>query len=364
MMKKTSLYDEHRSLGARFVEFAGWEMPILYSSIVEEHTATRNAAALFDVSHMGEFILRGPGAGKFISTMIPTSLERLAPNKTMYSVLCNERGGVVDDLFIYMKKPDEYMLVVNAGTREKDLEWLKGHIIPRVDIDDISDNVSKIDLQGPQAPAIAMKLFGNSEVSSLKRFLFSSVRFRDEEITISQTGYTGEVGYELYMGNTAAPDLWKNLLAAGADMGIKPAGLGARDTLRLEACYSLYGHELSDDISPVESGLGWLVNSSVHYIGRDALLKQIGDGSPRSLIVFEMTERGIPRDNQRILSGDNDIGVVTSGTFSPTFQKGIGMGLVTRGSVSTDSEITIMIRDRGLKARVAKRPLYSYGGQR
>ncbi|HDP79919.1 MAG TPA: glycine cleavage system aminomethyltransferase GcvT, partial [Spirochaetes bacterium] len=342
-MMRTSLYDEHLKLGGRMVEFAGWELPVMYSSIVEEHIATRTRAALFDVSHMGEFTIRGKDAASLLRGLIPTSLDRVSDGGSMYSCFCNERGGVVDDIFIFKNSDTDYYLVVNAATREKDFRWINAHRKGDAEVIDESDSTSKIDIQGPLSAVILKQVINDPALDRCGRFRFFTSTFNGARVMISQTGYTGEQGYELFIENAMAPSLWNALLETGRDRGIAAAGLGARDTLRLEACYSLYGHELSDDISPVEAGLRWLVNSDDDYIGKDIVLKQKTDGAPREMVCFELTGRGVPREKCAVYKNGALIGHSTSGGYSPTFKKGIGLALVERGSLRTGDEFSLEI---------------------
>lgn len=361
-MNKTPLYEEHLRLGAKMVDFAGWLMPVLYTSILEEHRATRTAAGIFDVSHMGQVVVRGSGSGAFLRRMVPTNISRLTPGRCMYSLLCNETGGVVDDIFIYMHGPLEYLLVVNAGTREKDLDWLRAHAFGEVEIIDVSDATAKIDVQGPRAHEIVAQVFGDERIAGLPRFSFIQILYRDEPVIVSSTGYTGERGCEIYLDAAAATGVWRSLLDAGAPLGLLPAGLGARDTLRLESCYSLYGHEMNDSISPIEAGLGWLVSSGEEYIGRSALEAQKRNGAPRTLVCLELTDRGVPRDGYRVEAKGAPVGVVSSGAFSPTLQKGLALALVSTGSLSVGDEAAIVIRDKRVPAKVVKRPFYAFHG--
>ncbi len=344
------------------VDFAGWELPVMYTSIIEEHLATREHAALFDTSHMGEILVRGEGAEKFLRRLIPTRIEKLVLNRTMYSCLCNERGGVIDDLFIYMISQNEYYLVVNASNLEKDEEWLRSNKLPGVEISTLSPETAKIDLQGPQSGEILARVIHDSKLNTLKRFSFMYTRFNDEMIMISKTGYTGEQGFELYLHNDNADNLWKSLIRAGEDSNLKAAGLGARDSLRIEACYSLYGHELSDEISPVEAGLSWVVSSEDDFIGRDALLMQKVDGAPREIVCIELVERGVPREGYRVEKNGEDIGHVTSGVFSPSFKKGIAMALVKSGVTVPGDSVSVIIRNKFVRASIVKRPFYAYNG--
>ncbi len=361
-MKRTALFEEHVKLGGRMVDFAGWELPVMYASIVEEHTAVRERAGLFDVSHMGEVLVRGPRAADFLARLIPTRLDKITPGKSMYSCFMNERGGVIDDLFVYMVSGEEYFLVINASTTEKDLAWMRAHSIDGAEIIDLSSGLSKIDIQGPLASVILPKVIADPFLSRLQRFSFFDTTFNGGRLRISRSGYTGEGGYELYFANETAPALWRALLDAGREDGIAPAGLGARDSLRLEACYSLYGHELTDEITPVEAGIGWIINSDSDYIGRSVAEPQKRAGAPRMMVCFELTGKGIPREGCRILKDGVDVGYATSAGFSPTFRKGIGMALVRAGSLNAGESIDVIIRDRAVSAIVAKRPLYPYHG--
>ncbi len=359
---RTSLYEEHVRLGGRMVEFAGWELPVMYSSIIEEHVATRTKVGLFDVSHMGEFVIRGRGAEGLLRKLIPTRMDKLSPGGSMYSCFCNGRGGVVDDIFIFMVAPEDYYLVVNAATTQKDLAWIREHNDTGAEITNVSDETSKIDIQGPSSTEILKKVIPDPKIGDTARFHFFYSTFEGVRIMISRTGYTGENGYELFLENNAAPELWRRLIRAGEPYGLKPAGLGARDTLRLEASYSLYGHELGDDISPVEGGLKWLVNSADSFIAKDILVAQKEKGAPRELACFELAGRGVPREHCRMMKAGKEIGISTSGGYSPTFKKGIGMALVNTGSLKTGDECSIVLRESEIPAVVVPRPFYKFNG--
>lgn len=359
-MNKTVFYDRHVKLGGRIVDFAGWQLPVMYSSIIEEHIATRENAGLFDISHMGEILIKGESAGEFLKKLIPTRLDKLTAGKSMYSCLCNEKGGIIDDLFIFMISDKEYYIVVNAANIEKDFNWFLNHKINGVEIINLSDDTSKIDLQGPKSKDILLKVFSDNSLKELKRFYFAYVEYKNKKVMISNTGYTGEKGYEIYMPNDLACLVWDELLEAGREFGIKPAGLGARDTLRVEACYSLYGHELKDDVTPVESGIGWLVSSDSDYIAKSILVKQKEKGAQREVVAVELTGRGIPREGCRIIKDGNDIGHVTSGVYSPLFKKGIALAIVKSGFVNIDDNIEVLIRDKKVDAKIVKRPFYVY----
>jgi aminomethyltransferase len=311
---------------------------------------------------MGEFSVRGRAAGTLLEKLIPTGMQKLAPGRCMYSCFTNERGGVVDDIFIFMVSPEEYYLVVNAATTRKDLDWMRSHNSAGADVIDVSDATSKIDIQGPRSSDILGRAMGDVTLGRLERFQFAYSTFEGRPVMVSCTGYTGEHGFELFTDNGAAPRLWRRLLEEGRGDGIRPAGLGARDTLRLEAAYSLYGHELSDDITPVEGGLRWLVTSGEDYIGRDVLADQKERGAPRELVCFELTGKGVPRERCGVIRGGEEIGATTSGGYSPTFKKGIGMALVKSGKLTAGDEFAVIIRGSEVPAVAVKRPFYTYHG--
>ena len=362
MAQRTSLYEEHLALNGKMVTFAGWELPVMYSSIVEEHLATRHKAGLFDISHMGEFRVKGKNAADFLSRIIPTRLNKVEPGKSMYSCFPNEHGGIIDDLFIYMINEEDYMIVVNAANIEKDFSWMRKHIIDGVEIEDISAETGKIDLQGPMSKAILTEIINDSELEALERFHFYFTIFEGTELIISNSGYTGEAGYELYINNASAVALWRRIIEAGSPMGLVPAGLGARDSLRIESCYSLYGHEINDETSPVEGGIGWLISSEKEYTAKDILVKQKKEGAPRQIVCLDMTGRGIPREGYAIEYDGERIGEVTSGVFSPLMKNGIAMALVKSGTVKTGDEVSVIIREKPVAARIVQRPFYSYKG--
>ncbi|MCX8123100.1 MAG: glycine cleavage system aminomethyltransferase GcvT [Spirochaetes bacterium] len=362
--QKTFLYEDHIKLGGKMVEFAGWELPVMYSSIIEEHMAVRQSAGLFDVSHMGEIVVKGRGARAALQRLIPTDMGRLEKGKSMYTCFLNEQGGVIDDLFIFMLSDNEYYLVVNAATTQKDVQWLLQNCKTNVSIQDVSAATAKIDLQGPQSYNILKKIIKDDRLEGLARFYFFTGTYKGEPVLISQTGYTGEFGYELFCINNVASRLWNDLLDAGKEYGIKPVGLGARDTLRLEASYSLYGYELSETISPVEGGIGFVVSAQAEYIAKDIVEKQKTSGAPRQIICLEMLDKAIPRSEYRVLHNNEDIGYITSGGFSPLFKKGIAMALVKSGLVSVGDEVAIVIRDKTSPAKVVQRPFYKYTGKK
>jgi len=361
-MKHTPLYRVHIDTGAKMVEFAGYEMPVQYSSIIEEHIAVRTAAGLFDVSHMGEITVKGPEAEKFLSGLIPTTMSKLEIGKGMYSLFCYEDGGVIDDLFIFMVGEEHYFLVVNASTIEKDFNWMERHLIDGVTIENISEDTAKIDLQGPASKQIMKKIFNPDSIDKLERFRFYYDRFGGSAIMISTTGYTGEWGYELFINEGKAVELWNSIISEGTCLGIKPAGLGCRDTLRLESCYSLYGHEISDKINPVEAGLSWLISSDADYIGKSELLRLKNGGAQKEQVAVKLIDRGIPREQCPVLFNNNNIGYVTSGAYSPNIKNGIALSLVQKGLVSPGDTVDILIRNRRYKGEVVKKPFYKFNG--
>ena len=361
-MKKTPLYEAHLVSKAKMVDFAGWQLPILYSSIIEEHRATRSAAGIFDISHMGEIIVQGRQAEKFLRYLVPTSLDRLEDGKGMYTCLCNEYGGIIDDLFIFRKTEEEFYLVVNAATLEKDLTWLRDNEIAEVEIKDVSSQTAKIDLQGPQSLEIAKLIFPDDNLGKLKRFYFKEIDYQGASVMIACSGYTGELGYEFFLPSEKAMNLWNDLLQAGQPLGLRPVGLGARDSLRLEACLSLYGHELSDEFSPIEAGLGWFVNSKDPYIAHQILKQQQQDGTQVELVPLKLLEKGIPRENYQVQRAGVTLGTITSGSFSPTYNCGIALAYLTSKAVQIGDQVEILIRNKPVLAEVVKRPFYKYQG--
>jgi aminomethyltransferase len=363
-LKRTPLFDQHRELGARLVEFSGWEMPVQYSGVIEEHRAVRERAGLFDVSHMGEFTCTGPGALAFLQSMVPNDVAKLAKDQALYTQLCHPDGGVVDDLLIYQAGEQEYMLVVNAGTMEKDWVWFIEHADGRdgVTLTNISHHTGLIALQGPRAATILQPLTA-TPLDEIAYYHSRTGAVAGIPCRISRTGYTGEDGFELYSEWEATPELWTAVLSAGAPHGLLPAGLGARDTLRLEAGYCLYGHELTDEITPLEAGLGWTVklNKGADFIGREALLAQKTNGLRRKLVGVKLLDRGVPREGYPILRAGERIGALTSGTMLPTAGIAAGMGYVAPAEAQPDAEIAVEIRGKAVPATFAALPFYKRG---
>ena len=341
------------------VQYAGFAMPVEFSGVITENLATRNAAALFDVGHMGEFWVKGPKALDLLQYVTTNDVSLLHPGKAQYSCLPNGRGGIVDDLIIYHYEHEKYMLVVNAANIEKDWSWISEHNTFGAELENASDEMSMIALQGPKAGEILSQLT-DYDLSSLKSFEFVTTTVAGtEHVIISATGYTGAGGFELYCYNTGANNLWKALLEVGAPLGIKPAGLAARDTLRLEMGYSLYGNDIDDTTSPIEAGLDWIVKlgKPAEFIDKELYQKQKADGTVRKLVAFKMIDRGIPRHDYPICDKDgNEIGKVTSGTQSPNLNCGIGMGYVRTEFSETGSPIYLSVRNKLLEAQVVKLP--------
>ena len=358
-LKRTPLYEQHRQLGARLVEFSGWEMPVQYSGILDEHRAVRTQAGLFDVSHMGEFKVTGVDALAFLQHLVPNDVSRLALNQALYTQLCQPDAGVVDDLLIYHLAEQDYMLVVNAGNIAKDLAWVQQQSQGfTVTISDQSDATALLALQGPAALAILQPLT-QVDLSAIAYYHCAPGVASGTGCLISRTGYTGEDGFELYCAAKDVVELWNDLLTAGKEHGLLPAGLGARDTLRLEAAYCLYGHELDETTNPLEAGLGWTVRlAKGDFIGHDALTTIKAEGLKRKLIGIEMIERGVCRGGYAIYDGEQQIGVLTSGAPSPTLNKNIGMGYVEKDLAAPGRTVQIDIRGRRTAARIVALPFY------
>ncbi|MFH2028050.1 MAG: glycine cleavage system aminomethyltransferase GcvT [Nanoarchaeota archaeon] len=364
-IKRTQLYEEHVKLGAKIVPFAGWEMPVFYSSVIDEHLTTRSNAGLFDISHMGEFFIEGKSALNFLQRMITNDLSKLEDGKAFYTSMCLENGGIIDDLFIYRFNHSKFMMVVNAVNIEKDFNWLMDHksFFDDVTIINKSNEAAKLDLQGPKSQEILQKLV-DFDLNTLKRFYFVESHVNSVPAIISRTGYTGEDGFEIYFNSAESVKQWNKLLEVGKEFGLKPIGLGARDTLRIEACYSLYGHELTEHVNPLETGVGFVVKfDKGEFVGRDVLLRRKELGLKHKIVAFEMIDKSVPRQDYKILKDGVEIGYVTSGTMSPTFKKGIGMAYLRISEAGEGNEININIREKLYRAKVIKRPIYKYNGK-
>jgi aminomethyltransferase len=359
-MKNTPFTDKHIALGAKMAEFAGYNMPISYSGINDEHAAVRRNAGVFDVSHMGEFILKGENALDLIQRVTSNDAAKLTNGKAQYSCLPNENAGIVDDLLVYCIEENKvYMLVVNASNIEKDWNWINKHNTKNVEMHNISDKTCLLAIQGPNATKILQPLT-EMDILNLKYYTFVKGRFAGvDNVLISATGYTGAGGVEIYFEDKdgAADRIWNSIFEIGGPQGLKPIGLGARDTLRLEMGFCLYGNDIDDTTSPLEAGLGWITKFTKDFTAKNILEKQKAEGIKRKLVGFEMIDKGIPRHNYEIKDASgNKIGYVTSGTQSPSLQKAIGMGYVTVENSTIDSEIFIAVRDKLLKAKVVKIP--------
>jgi len=354
-LARTPLHDVHEALGGRMVPFAGYSMPVQYASIVEEHTAVRERAGLFDVSHMGQLHLSGPDALANAERLLTCRVDTLAVGAVRYGLLCNERGGVVDDVTVYRTADDALFLCVNAANVAKDREWVQSHLEGDVALEDRSADTGMLALQGPAAPEI-LAACGGGEAAALRRFRFLRTRVAGVDALVSSTGYTGAPGFELYVAAGALRTLFDALLYAGRDAGLQPCGLGARDTLRLEAAMALYGHELDDETSPLEAGLERFVKRDRGgFIGAEAIEARAARPE-RALVGFELLDRGVARADHPILADDREVGRVTSGAPSPTLGKSIGLGYVPPSMASVGAEIHIRVRSRVLAARIVETP--------
>jgi len=355
MSKKTPLYDWHLQHGAKMVEFGGWLMPVSYEGVLAEHQAVRERCGLFDISHMGELFFEGEGAEAFLQKMTTNDVSRLCDGEAQYSLLLNEGGTVIDDIIIYRLGARRFLVCVNASNTDKDRDWLASQLPKGLGMKDRSPEMGMIALQGPKSAGVLKKL--GFDLNSLKRFQCLETEVSGVKVVLARTGYTGEDGCEFFVENHDLAKLWEALLAAGKEEGIRPIGLGARDTLRLEMAYPLYGHELSDSINPLEAGLAWVIKMAKgDFLGRDALLKSQEQGLARELKGLVMSEAGIPREGYAVFAGQEAIGKVCSGTFSPSLQVGIATALLKRGVTENGGEIFIDIRGKMKKAKIIKPP--------
>ncbi len=356
-MKNTALTSKHISLGAKMVPFAGYNMPVSYTGLNEEHHAVRNSVGVFDVSHMGEFILKGANALDLIQRVTSNDASVLTNGKAQYSCLPNATGGIVDDLIVYKIDEETYMLVVNASNIDKDWNWISEHNTKNVEMKNISENTSLLAIQGPNAIHTLQKLTAVN-LAEIPYYSFVKGTFNGiENVVISNTGYTGAGGFEIYFDNQHAEAIWDAIFKAGAEFDIKPIGLGARDTLRLEMGFCLYGNDIDDTTSPIEAGLGWITKFTKDFTNRAAIEAHKTNGVSKKLVGFEMIDRGIPRHDYPITDANgNVIGKVSSGTQSPTLNKALGLGYVAKDFAKADTEIFITIRDKAIKAKVTKIP--------
>jgi aminomethyltransferase len=360
VLKRTPLYDAHVALGAKMVPFAGWEMPIEYTGLVDEHTAVREKAGIFDVSHMGEVEVKGPEALKFVNYLVSNDVTTLEDHQVLYTHMCYDNGGTVDDLLVYRLAEDFFYLVINASNIDKDVAWIKQHAAAfAVDVDNVSDSVAEVAIQGPNAQLILQKV---TDVDLAEIAFFHckrAVMVAGYPCLVSRTGYTGEDGFEVYASPDHIVAIWNALLEVGQADGLKPAALGCRDTLRFEVALPLYGNELGPEISPLEAGLGMFVKlEGDNFIGKEALVKQKVEGLSKKVIGFEMTENGIPRHGYEVIVGGEVVGHVTTGYFSPSTEKTVGLALVKNGVTEMGSEIEIQIRKKTKKAVVVAKRFY------
>lgn len=358
-LKRTPIYETHKALGARMVDFGGWEMPVQYSGILEEHRAVRTASGLFDVSHMGEFEFRGPGAHDLLQYLTANDVSNLEVGRAQYSMLLNERGGTIDDIIVYRLGDTEYLMVVNAGNIDKDWRHVRtvAEQFSGVTVTNRSDDYALFALQGPNAAKI-LGLLTDDPVTELPYYGVMPASVGGLDTIVARTGYTGEDGFEIFVDADMAVALWETLLAEGEMHDLLPAGLGARDTLRLEASMPLYGHELDEDTSPIEAGLGYFVAREGSYIGSEAIRRQRADGVKKKLAMLEMVDRGIPRQGYEVQVDGRIVGHVTSGSYAPFLEKNIAMAYVTPDVAQVGREVAVVIRGRPSQARIVKRPFY------
>ncbi len=359
-LKRTPLFNEYAKYGGKTIDFGGWELPVQFSSIKEEHEAVRSRAGLFDVSHMGEIIVEGKDAVHFLQRLLTNDISKIAIGSAQYNLMCYENGGVVDDLLVYRLEEYCYLLCVNAANIDKDFEWLKNHVEGSVTVTNRSNEYGQLALQGPLSEEVLQALT-DTNLSNIQYFKFQNgVLISGHEVLLSRSGYTGEDGFEIYGSPEAIVELWGAILTAGKEKGILPCGLGARDTLRFEACLPLYGQELSKDITPLEAGMGFVVKlqKNSEFIGRAALLKQKENGLKRKLVGIEMIDKGIPRHGYKILKNGIEIGEVTTGTQSPLTKRNIGLALINVEFATVGTELEIEIRNKKLKVLTVETPFY------
>lgn len=378
MLKRTSLFEAHQKLGGKLIEFGGWEMPVQYTSITDEHLAVRNAAGIFDISHMGEITVSGVASAEFLNSVLTNDVRKLAPGEGQYTLMCNERGGVVDDLYVYQLSVGVYMLVVNASRTPDDVKWLQDQLSRSPDREDVnmtdaSHNYAAITIQGPRVKEFINDCFvGGSNcamrvarVTDLKKNQIGGFPFNGGNLLVSRTGYTGEDGFEIIGSDQAIQQMWDLLLAKGQPFGIKPAGLGARDTLRTEVCYPLYGHELDENTTPIEAGVGFFVAlDKGEFVGRSVLADQKANGVKKKCIAFKMADKSAPpRPHYPIWVNGAKVGEVVSGTQSPSMNLGIGLGYVPPEFAKPGTAIEIEIRGKRSPAVVVQKPIYRKGAQ-
>jgi aminomethyltransferase len=372
MLKRTALFSAHQKLGAKLIDFGGWEMPVQYTSITDEHLAVRNAAGIFDISHMGEITVSGAGAEKYLNFLLTNDIRKLAPGEGQYTLMCNERGGVIDDLYAYKLSDGVYFLIINASRIEPDVAWLQGQTLKfsgELRLTDASHNYSAIAVQGPRVkgfintviPGASCSAMRVNAVTDLKKNQIGGFKFENHNVLVSRTGYTGEDGFEIVGSDESIRHLWDKILEVGAPFGIKPCGLGARDTLRTEVCYPLYGHELDENTTPIEAGLSIFVSlGKGEFNGRSVLAEQRANGVKKKLVAFKMTDKSAPpRPHYPIWVNGAVVGEVVSGTQSPSLGIGVGMGYVPLEFARPETGVEIEIRGKRAPAVVVKKPIYN-----
>lgn len=358
-MKKTPLYENHIKWGGKIIDFGGWALPVQYKGIIDEHNQVRSHAGLFDVSHMGEVRVTGEDAEKYLQRMVTKDISKAAAGQAIYTPMCYEDGGVVDDLLIYKLSDEEYLLVVNAANTDKDFDWLLQHVDGDVTVVNESADYAQLALQGPKAEEILQRLT-DKPLNDIRFYRFdANVDVAGIPAIVSRTGYTGEDGFELYVKSEFASELWEKLLETGKDDGLMPIGLGARDTLRFEVALPLYGNELAKDITPLEAGIGFFVSLDKDFIGKEVLSKQKKEGVRRKIVGFEMVGRGIARSHQTVEIDGEEVGFVTSGSFAPSLKKNMGLALIKKEYAEIGTKLDIMIRSKPVKAAVVKKPFYN-----
>jgi aminomethyltransferase len=359
-LKKTPLYEKHVVLNAKIIDFGGWAMPVQYTNVIDEHKTTRGAAGLFDICHMGEIEVKGPQALDLLQLVLTRNLADQTIGQVKLSALLNEEGGIIDDLTVYKMDENSYMLVTNATPKDRDWQWIKSIQQDKhfdCTLEDISDRTGKLDLQGPRSEEILQKLT-EANLKTIRFYHFCEYPVAGFPAIISRSGYTGEDGFEVYAASDVIGEIWDELMIAGAQAGLKPAGLGARDTLRLEAGMMLNGQDLNESVSPLEVPYGWIVDAHKEFVGKKALMARKNSGSANKLVGIEMTGRGIARHGYKVFHGGKEIGIVTSGTFSPTLNKAIGLSFIDINFSAPDTEIAIAIRDIMTAAKIVKLPFY------
>jgi aminomethyltransferase len=357
-MKRTPFYAIHRQLGAKIVPFGGYEMPVQYTGIFEEHKAVRNSVGVFDVSHMGEFTVKGKNAQAFLQRVTVNDVAKLAPGEAQYSAMCNDESGIIDDLLVYKIGDDHFMVVVNASNIENDFEWMNRHLMPEVEFSNDTDSIALLAIQGPQSRSTLQKLT-SVDLNNLSYYHFERGKVGGVDATISRTGYTGELGYEVYFPVRHAEQTWHRLFDAGKEFNVMPVGLGARDTLRLEMGYCLYGNDIDQTTNTLEAGLGWITKlNKGEFVGRTVLQKLKVEGLKRKLVGIRIEEKAVPRHGYAIQVNGTPVGSVTSGTFSPSLERGIAMGYVTIANSSVGTSLSVVVRGREVEGKVTALPFF------